>query len=154
MDLKEVLVAETKTVCSFASDDNIHKIATGSARDAVELAKTQFGLDLDWSDDSVAEVEKAMAWLRACYSSDDPRPTENQVSATAVGFGSYIGEVFRRNHGGQWGIVTLGEEKKPGLRADGGLTFWPWVQVRARITGIDEENVADYYQGLLHKLRQ
>jgi len=140
--------------CSFDPDDNIQKIATGSALDAVELAKTHFGLDLDWSDDSVAEVEKALAWLRACYSADDPKPTENQVTASAIGFGSYIGEVFRRNYGAQWGIVTLGEEKVPGLRADGGLTFWPWLRVRARITGADEENVADYYQDLLRKLRQ
>lgn len=144
-------MAERDIACTFVPDDNVQKIATGSADDTVELAWTHFGIKLDWSDDSIAEVEKALAWLRACYSSDDPRPSDKQVTATAVGFGSYIGEVFCRNHGARWGIVSSGDQKIPGLQADSGTTFWPWARVRARITGRDENSVVDYYHSLLPK---
>ena len=41
----------------------------------------------------------------------------------AKGFGSYVGEVFRRNHGGEWGMVTLGDHRFPGLRTTSGTNF-------------------------------
>ena len=112
-----------------------------------------FGIELDWSDESIAKVEGVLAGLHASYLSTNPKPTEEQVSAQAKRFGSYIGEVFRRNHGAQWGIVTLGGQKMPGLQTNAGLRFWPWINAFGRITKGDEDNVASCYKFLLESLQ-
>jgi hypothetical protein len=136
---------------SFVADLNIHKIAEAYALDAVDLAKSQFGIQLDWSDASIANVEKALVKMHASYIATTPRPTQEQMMSFAKGFGSYVGEVYRRNHGGEWGMVSLSGQKFPGLRTKAGTNFWPWGRVANRITDGDENNVFDYYQVLLQK---
>lgn len=66
-------------------------------------------------------------------------------------FGSYIGEVYRRNHGGEWGIVNLNEKKFFGFRTKSGTMFWPWARVSNRIVDGAENNVLHYYRVLLEK---
>ncbi|HDX8616329.1 hypothetical protein [Aeromonas dhakensis] len=69
----------------------------------------------------------------------------------AKGYGSYIGEVYRRNHGGEWGIVNLNGQKFPGLKTKSGVNFWPWGCALNHIMQGPENNVADYYSTLLEK---
>ena len=69
----------------------------------------------------------------------------------AKAYGSYVGEVYRRNHGAEWGIVNLGGQKFPGLRTKFGTNFWPWGRALNRITQGVENNIADYYKVLLEK---
>jgi hypothetical protein len=68
--------------------------------------------------------------------------TDEQVLQFAKLFGSYIGEVFRRNHGGRWGIVTLEGASFPGFEAaaDAGR-FWPWGRVQNRLRNGAQDNV-------------
>lgn len=136
---------------TFVADPNIQKIAEAYSLDAVDMAKGQLGINLDWSDASIENVEKALAKMHASYVVTWPKPTPEQVMSFAKGFGSYVGEVYRRNHGGEWGIVSLNGEKFPGLRTKAGTNFWPWGRVANRITDGDENNVFDYYQVLLKK---
>jgi len=136
---------------SFVADTNIQKIAEAYALDTVDLAKSQFGVQLDWSDASIENVEKALVKMHASYIASTPRPTQEQVMSFAKGFGSYVGEVYRRNHGGEWGMVSLNGQKFPGLRTKAGTNFWPWGRVANRITEGDENNVFDYYRVLLQK---
>lgn len=136
---------------SFVADTNIQKIAEAYALDAVDLSKSQFGIQLDWSDASIENVEKALVKIHASYIATTPRPTQEQVMSFAKGFGSYVGEVYRRNHGGDWGVVSLNGQKFPGLRTKAGTNFWPWGRVANRITDGDENNVFDYYRVLLQK---
>jgi hypothetical protein len=143
--------AVDQKIQSFVADANIQKIAEAYALDAVELAKNQFGIKLDWSDDSIENVEKALVKMHVSYTATTPRPTQEQVMSFAKGFGSYVGEVYRRNHGGEWGMVSLNGQKFPGLRTKAGTNFWPWGRVANRITDGDENNVFDYYRVLLQK---
>jgi hypothetical protein len=136
---------------SFVADPNVQKIAEAYALDAVDLANSQFGINLDWSDASIENVEKVLVKMRASYVATTPRPTPEQVMSFAKGFGSYVGEVYRRNHGAEWGMVSLGGQKFPGLRTRTGVNFWPWGRVSNRITDGDENNVLDYYRVLLKK---
>ncbi len=79
-----------------------------------------------------------------------PPPTEEQVSTFAKMLGSYVGEVFRRNHGAEWGMVTLGDDSIPGLRASGSeQLFWPMGKVQKRLVNGPEDNVWHYYQDLV-----
>lgn len=136
---------------SFSPDPNIQKVAEAYALDAVDFSAKQFGITLDWSDGSIASVEKALEQLSASYASKNPKPTEAQVMSFAKAYGSYVGEVYRRNHGATWGIVTLGGQKFPGLRTASGINFWPWGRALNRITNGAEDNLSDYYAALLSK---
>lgn len=144
-------LANDKTTQSFVSDPNVQKVAEAYALDAVEYSKKNFGITLDWTDKSIVDVEKALALMHSSYMSTTPRPTEEQVMSFAKGFGSYIGEVYRRNHGAEWGIVNLDGQKFPGLTTKSGINFWPWGRALNRIMQGSENNVADYYKALLEK---
>jgi hypothetical protein len=144
-------MAQEKNNQNFVADTKIQKIAEAYASDAVDFAKRNFGITLDWSDSSIANVEDALARMHSSYLATSPRPTEEQVMSFSRGFGSYIGEVYRRNHGGEWGIVSLGGQEFPGLRTSSGTNFWPWARASNRIVNGGENNVYDYYQILLTK---
>jgi len=80
----------------------------------------------------------------------EPPPSEEQVVTFAKMLGSYIGEVFRRNHGAAWGMVTFAGDSIPGLRATGTEhLFWPMGKVQKRLVNGYEDNVWHYYQSLL-----
>ena len=147
----EVALAETSSDQSFSPDPKIQKIAEAYSLDAVDFSAKQFGIKLDWSDASIASVEKVLAQMSSSYVSTSPKPTDEQVMSFAKAYGSYVGEVYRRNHGGEWGMVTLGESRFPGLRTTTGSSFWPWGRVFNRITKGTEDNIADYYAALLKK---
>jgi len=137
---------------TFRPDASVQKVAEAYAQDAVDFSAEHFGVKLDWSDSSVASVEKLLTQMSASYLSANPRPSGEQVMNFAKAYGSYVGEVYRRNHGGDWGIITLGEQKFPGVRAASGTEFWPWKRAFDRITKGPEDNIADYYDALLqHK---
>lgn len=107
-----------------------------------------FGGRLDWTDQSIEKIEELLDYFHRQAQKDNP--TEAQVFAFAKGFGSYIGEVYRRNHGAEWGLVTLGDQRFPGLRTDGsGLEFWPWGRAQQRIIVGPSNNVWHYYQVLV-----
>jgi hypothetical protein len=66
------------------------------AVDIVEAAKEVSGVHLDYSPESVKDVDKIIESLRSGGSKKE------DVSATLFGFGCYIGEIFIKNHGGIW----------------------------------------------------
>src|SRR5579864_3546140 len=118
---------------AFTPDPKIAKIAEAYAQDAIDLAAGSFGTKLDWTDASIAKVEAILANLRA--SMPTPKPPDEVIWNFAKGFGSYIGEVFRKNHGGEWGTITEGTNSYPGIRWNNGkeTLFWPWGRVHKRI---------------------
>jgi hypothetical protein len=149
ISIMEPALAEIKP--TFTKDANVQKAAEAYAQNAVDMAKKQLGISLDWSDSSIANVEKALAMMHSSFITTNPRPTEEQAMSFAKGYGSYIGEVYRRNHGGEWGIVSLDGQKFPGLQTKSGINFWPWGRALNRIMRGPENNVADYYRALLEK---
>jgi len=129
---------------SFEPDERIQQVATAYAEDAIEFARDLFGLTLDWSDESVQHVETILADLHSQI--PVAKPSEDKVFGFAKALGSYIGEVFRKNHGTVWGNVTLGDETFPGLRADRtGCEFWPWGRAYNRLKHGPEDNIWHYY---------
>ena len=146
-----VALAETPSGQSFSPDPKIQKIAEAYSQDAVDFSAKQFGIKLDWSDGSIANVEKALAQMSSSYVSTSRKPTDEQLMSFAKAYGSYVGEVYRRNHGGEWGMVTVGGSRFPGLRTTSGSSFWPWGRVFNRITKGAEDSIADYYVALLKR---
>ncbi len=108
------------------------EIAAAYALDAVEHSASHFGLALDFSETSIASLERALARLHDSLALQ--RPQEDRIWTLAKAFGSYLGEVFRQAHGGEWGMVTAQESTFPGMHcALKGLTFSQWIRAHQRI---------------------
>jgi hypothetical protein len=135
---------------TFTADPKILEIAEAYALDAIDHAR-QFRVVLDWTEKSIAEVEEVLAAMHNAYISSTPKPPEDRVLVFAKAYGSYIGEVYRRFHGGEWGMVTLDGQTFPGMRGSSGAHFWPWGRALSRIKEGPEDNVYDYYKMLLEE---
>jgi hypothetical protein len=138
----------TSIAIDFTADPNVAKVAEAYALDAIDIAGAKFGVALDFSEASVERVEEILNEF--CTSMSQERPPDEIVWRVAKAFGSYLGEVFRRVHGGTWGMVTMSGERFPGFRATSrDVTFWPWGRARNRLMNGPEDNVWHYYQSLL-----
>lgn len=134
---------------SFVKDSKIQEEASLNADGAIKFALDHYRIDLDWSDDSIEKIELILSSLHKEARKD--KPTQEQMLGFAIPFGSYIGEVYRRNHGAEWGSITLEGETYPGLQCSKrGQNFWPWLKALKRIENGDEDNVWHYYQILLY----
>ena len=134
---------------TFSADSKIAKIAEAYAKDAVVLAAGSFRTTLDWTDASIAKVEAILHDLRE--SMPTPKPPDEAIWNFAKGFGSYLGEVLRKNHGGEWGIIKDGANNYPGIRLgkDKETLVWPWARVHKRIVEGSQNNVWHYYKVLI-----
>ncbi len=135
---------------AFTEDKAVQEVAEVYAANAISFAKDVFKIKLDWSDESIEDIERILDAMH--QDAQRNSPTEDQIMGFAKGLGSYIGEVFRRNHGAKWGLVHFGEDTFPGLQADNssGL-FWPWGKARNRIVNGEEDNVLQYYEILVRE---
>jgi hypothetical protein len=142
-------VATVSCGVGFTPDDRIEKIAQGYSLDAVDFFRDQFHIALDWSDASIKPVETVMETFHREFAK--AKPLEEQVQQFAKLFGSYIGEVYRKNHGATWGMVDLNGQRFAGLQKNDEkkTLFWPWVRARSRLVDGEENNVWDYYRALI-----
>ena len=135
-------------IVSFTADEKIAEIAAAYSLDAIDIARANFGKDLDWSEASVELVEDILTELHDAMASE--RPSDETIWRMSKAFGSYIGEVFRRANGGRWGMVDIEGQQFPGFRAnERDVTFWPWGRVHNRLSNGPEDNVWHYYRALL-----
>lgn len=132
----------------FEQDSKLQMVAEAYAQDAIDFARAHYSRRLDWSDESVRHIEEIAGHLHDTLPT--PRPPEEQIFGFAKMLGSYVGEVFRRNHGADWGMVSLNDERFPGLKGHhDGVTFWPWGRLMNRLVNGGEDNVWHYYQRLI-----
>ena len=131
----------------FTPDAKLGAAAGTLALDAVDLARDSFGQTLDWTDGSISQVERILDRMYRKRAAEKPSP--DAIARVERTFGSYVGEVFRRNHGAAWGMITLADDTFPGLESSAGQRFWPWGRVQRRLTNGAEDNVSDYYRALV-----
>ncbi|MDR3402711.1 MAG: DUF3806 domain-containing protein [Chthoniobacter sp.] len=110
--------------------------------------RDHFHITLDWSDESIKQIEAVMKTMH-----DDlkqAKPTPEQVTQFAKMFGSNVGEVYRKNHGATWGMVELDGQRFPGMQKKvNGRLFRPVLRAQKRLAEGAEFNVWDYYRGIL-----
>jgi hypothetical protein len=121
-----------------------------NARNAVELAKTRFQATLDYKPDSVQELEKLFD--RVQYAMSEPESRETLGLLTRL-WGSYLGEVIRRKHGGEWIIWTDKHGKTMALQV-GEATVFPHNKVKKRLERGPDHNIWNYYQSVVSSLEQ
>jgi hypothetical protein len=99
-------------------------------------AKSIFGVDLDYSAESIARLEEMITkgW---------PEPP-NLLDPLVEGLGSYLGETIRRLHGGEWRHT---EEHGFFLDGLGGrdIQIFPMARARKRLLKGSDESVDYYY---------
>lgn len=133
----------------FTEDPKIQQAAETLALDAIAFARKNFQVELDFSDGSIAHIESIMEnFDRSTLGRGLPRP--EVLAQFGKMFGSYIGEVYRKNHGGVWGMVAADDGgSMPGVQGANGKLFWPWARVENRMRQGPQDSVLDYYLFLL-----
>ena len=105
-------------MASFQLDSQVGKMAEAYSLDAVDLAARNFEVVLDSSEESIKQVEQMLDELHRELIR--AHPPEDAIWTFAKMFGSYVGEVLLRHHGGEWGTVRMGDTSFPGLQQKGG----------------------------------
>jgi len=132
------------------------------AEDAVEFMRENFQDELDYSEDSVQLIEAILGALhqqmppelRSQISEDGPPP--QVIDQYAKMFGGYVGEVMRRNWGGQWKdhSAAFPGELHFTLELAVGGDLWPHYKAGKRLINGPEDNIWDYFQVVREKTQK
>ncbi len=139
----------------MANEPTANDMMTAYALDAVDHAKNAFQRELDFSVDSVRQVEEILSAMhdtmpRGVLSKFLRRgPSKEDVWSFSKMYGGYVGEVLRRAAGGEW---FFDEDIIPGQRSvalrKGDQRIWPPFKVGKRLTTGAEDNVWHYFQAV------
>jgi hypothetical protein len=127
---------------------DVSSIMQGLAVNAITVAKDKFNVSLDYSENSLQQLEVLLQqahedYKQAASSVNFPSsPIENTVRV----WGGYLGEVIRRSLGGEWIIY----QKDVFLQLDT-QRLDTLGQVRSRIMTGAQYNVQDYFKKLSNK---
>lgn len=120
------------------------KMTQSAAAEAVARAGSEFKVDLDFTEASIAKVESIAARLYQGNALSEPQREEWSKL-----LGVYVGEVARRNHGGEWLIPKDGPfagalvlQTKQGQSS-------PPSKVYKRLTNGEEDNLEFYYKVMM-----
>jgi hypothetical protein len=120
-------------------DEDIQLGMREMADRAVQMAKADHGITLDYTVESVERVESILASLHERHAQQPL--LQEQLSQLSVRYGAYVGEVIRREWGGRWeqGHPVAGPGSFP-LVSQGRRSF-PINWCFKRITNGAEDNV-------------
>jgi hypothetical protein len=133
---------------TFESDSKVQQLAEANSINMVEVAKKFYGIELDWSDESIRHVERIAEQIYTEFKTTNPPP--ERIEAAYMLLGSYVGEVFRRNHGAEWGWVKLEGNRFVGMQGNPRL-FWPWGKTQKRLINGSEDDLWLYCQWLVNQ---
>jgi hypothetical protein len=124
------------------------------AADAVEFAHSRFDVVLDYSPASIAGLETVVARLADAKAQGlverlfKKAPTEEQLKKMCEMFGGYLGEVYRREVGGEWAMNR--EFDTIGIKR-GDEWFFPPAKVSKRLSGKLHDSLVAYYEAMRSK---
>lgn len=78
----------------------LEQLMHDSAADAVAVAKEEFNITLDYTQQSIAKIDEILASFLNKYR--DQVLEDSAVFTLSNVFGAYVGEVFRKTYGGEW----------------------------------------------------
>lgn len=117
------------------------------SEDAVEIAGSM-GVQLDYSEESLKKVDEILEK----YHQGIPKgikklfikgPTEEQITQMSKVWGGYVGEVFRRNLGGEW---RMSKSFSNALSLSiNSIELYPPSKVNKRIINGKEDEIYFYY---------
>lgn len=128
----------------FTPDPELQTVASRSAEICVMFIKQKFGKTADYSEAFLPEVENILGILHSSMPAS--KPSEDDIQQFCTMFGSYLGETYRKNRGGEWGVSN---GNTPTLSFGGGYQSFPWARVYKRLLNGDEDNVHHWYLGMI-----
>jgi len=149
-----VMVAETGVPQSVMSPPRHWEITDVSQipellKPTPALAKEQFGVDLDFSPESLKALDGA---LKQEYL-EDGSLDEEDIEAVSISLGAYIGEVVRRHIGGEWQIAD--EPPSPRLVDVPGFDWLdPIGRVEKRLLEGEAASLFDWFQSIRRHSRK
>ena len=136
----------------MSSHDSVDSMAAAYAEQAVSLAH-EFNAQLDFSENSLMEVEVILATLARQMPASKPSPDDvNEICKT---WGCYLGEVVRHRFGGDWSIETYpGKDFATLTLTVNGNKLFPSMKIHRRLTEGEGENVWAFYRMVKTKLEK
>jgi hypothetical protein len=115
------------------------------ADSAVVAARDKFGVSLDFSENSLQQLETLLQQAHEGYkkASSGGNPASISIENTVRLWGSYLGEVIRRKWGGDWVVVENNVFLQVGNRE-----LDPITQVRSQIISGPKYSILGYYDDL------
>jgi hypothetical protein len=142
------------------SELTLSDVMQAYAEDAVDLARERYSIELDYSEASIKDVESILTTMYYALPTGlldrlfRRRPTDEHISQMAKIWGGYVGEVMRRQWGGEWVTET---KAHPGtvitLRIHDTDSFPP-AKVHKRLINGRADSVWIYYQVLKKELAE
>ena len=131
--------------------ESVTAMAGAYAAQAVEKAR-EFNTQLDYSEDSLMEVEMILAQL-ARQAAPSEAASDDTVGETCKMWGSYLGEVVRRRFGGEWSVETYpGKQFATLTLSIAGNKLFPTMKVHRRLTQGEDDNVWSFYKMIKARL--
>ena len=117
----------------------------GYAQSAVELARTEFRQELDFSAESIEALDEILVVV-----SESP---ERDLDFEVRLWGSYLGEILRRRYAGGWEMTQYpgGTVAVPAVDVRGSRLF-PLMKVYRRLTVGEEEDLSSFYAMVTERL--
>ena len=117
----------------------------GYAQAAVQLGRSQFGLKLDFSSESVDSLDEILVLVGESPELD----LEFEVRL----WGSYLGEVLRRRYSGNWEMAPYpgGPDAVPAVEVRGSRIF-PLMKVFRRLTEGSEADLRSFFSNVTERL--
>ena len=126
----------------------ITEMMSAYAEDAVDFARNNFGITLDYTSESMRQVEAIAERLVQARPKNfvsklfQKTPSEEELQTVYKMLGGYIGEVYRRVKGGEWAINE--EFRALGVQ-QGSNWIFPPAKVHKRLTKGAEDNLLTYF---------
>ncbi|GAB1620153.1 hypothetical protein F9L16_06605 [Agarivorans sp. B2Z047] len=117
------------------------ELMQNSAKDAVLFAKEEYQIELDFSLNSIADIDKIIAQLSIQALDDKALFTYSFL------LGSYLGEVYIQSYNGHWLYEEETEDEPPQtFVVDGDKTFAFPSKIYHSLVGTEEHSINEYFE--------
>jgi hypothetical protein len=124
--------------------DSVSAMAGAYADKAVLIAR-EFNATLDFSENSLMELEGILAQLALDLPAGGP--SSDDMTEMCKMWGSYFGEVVRRRFGGDWSIDTYpGKQFATLTLTVAGNKLFPSMKIHRRLTAGEGDNLWSFYK--------
>ena len=134
----------------FRDDASVAAESAKVAASWVNVVKRHFGVELDYSDASIRDLERVAEEIFRTKP-----PVEEQSDDFLLAFrqftdqtGAYLGEVLRRNHGAKWGYSVVGKTREMAMLTPSGNIIWPVERAQKRLINGREGDLWHYFKTL------
>jgi hypothetical protein len=137
-------------------DELVRQMMEAYAQDAVQGVRDGYGVELDFSPESLQQVEEILGKIHGGIRKGwfwrlvRLETSEEQIETLCKIFGGYLGEVIRKQAGGEWRITdSPGGEGTILTLQKGDDRIFPASKVYKRLTNGAEDDVWFYYQAMM-----